>query len=210
MKRFKLPSGLFVTGTDTDIGKTLVSAVLMAGTRGTYWKPIQSGLAEITDTQWVQAVTGLPGRHFLPETHRLSQPLSPHASAALDGVRIDLSDFSLPDPLPHHFIVEGAGGLMVPLNEHHFMADLMTRLALPVLLVASSGLGTINHTLLSLEKLRSLGLEIVGVVLNGPLNDSNHRAIEHYGRTRVVARIEPQSVINNAVLSDIFNKTFSC
>ncbi len=211
MKRFKLPAGLFVTGTDTDIGKTLVSAVLMAGSRGVYWKPVQSGLEETTDTQWIKSVTGLPDRHFLPETHRLRQPLSPHASAALDGVRIDLSDFSLPDPLPKPcLIVEGAGGVMVPLNERHFMLDLMIRLGLPVLLVASSGLGTINHTLLSLDKLRSHGVEVAGVVFNGPLNESNCQAVAHYGGTRVVARIEPVDRIDCSSLSNIFDKSFSC
>jgi len=211
MQRFKVPTRLFVTGTDTDIGKTLVSAVLMAGTHGQYWKPVQSGLEEITDTQWIKAVTGLPGHHFMPETYRLRKPLSPHASAAMDGVRIDLAEFSLPDvPASGHLIVEGAGGLMVPLNERHFMLDLMVQLGLPVLLVASSGLGTINHVLLSLDKLRTNNIEVAGVVLNGPLNESNRKAIEHYGRIPVVAQIEPLQVINSDSLFNLFNKSFFC
>lgn len=203
--QYRLPSKLFVTGTGTDIGKTLVSAVLMAGTRGCYWKPIQSGIEETTDTQWIKAVTGLPENHFWPECYRLHQPLSPHAAAALDGVHIDLAAIRLPvSKLSQHLIVEGAGGLMVPLNEHHFMLDVIIQCQLPVLLVAASGLGTINHTLLSLEMLRRHHIEIAGVVLNGPLNPSNRHAIEYYGQTSVVAQIEPLPLVNASVLQRLF------
>jgi dethiobiotin synthetase len=208
MKRLRLPARLFVTGTGTGVGKTIVSAILMAGTRGVYWKPVQSGLEEITDTQWIQRVTGLSEHHFQPERHRLRQALSPHASAALDGVRIDLADFELPDPTPFdHLIVEGAGGLLVPLNRHDFVIDLIGKLGLPVLLVASSGLGTINHTLLSLDQLRRRKVTIAGVILNGPRNASNREAIEHYGRA-AVAEIEPQARISSGLLAQLFASNF--
>jgi len=180
----------------------------MAGTRGLYWKPVQSGLQDPTDTQWIQRATGFPGRHFRLERHRLHQPLSPHASAALDGVRIDLSDFTLPDPTPFgNLIVEGAGGLLVPLNEHDFVLDLIVALGIPVLLVAASGLGTINHTLLSLDKLRSRNVPIAGLILNGPRNVSNREAIEHHGQVAVV-ELEPQSDLSPALLARLFAEMF--
>lgn len=208
-QRFLLPSKLFITGTGTDVGKTVVSAIMMAGTRGVYWKPIQSGMDEMTDTQWIQHATGLSDHHFRPEAYRLREPLSPHAAAALDGVRIDLADFTPPDPHPrHHLVVEGAGGLLVPLNERHFMLDLVAQLGLPVLLVASSQLGTINHTLLSLDKLRSRKVTVAGVVMNGPKNESNRQAIEHYGQVPVLAQIEPLPRIDSTILAELFRQHF--
>ena len=206
----KFPSRLFITGTDTGIGKSLLSAILMAGLRGIYWKPIQSGLDGITDTEWVRDKTGLPDSHFHPETYRLSLPLSPHASSAHDGVRIDLDAFKPPlIKETDHLIIEGAGGIMVPLNERRFMTDLMKKLDAPIILVASNSIGTINHTLLSLYQLRNYELDIIGVILNGPKNSINREAIEHYGGVRVIAEIEPMQVIDPKSLKDRFNECFS-
>lgn len=204
----RFPKAFFVTGTDTDVGKTFVCAVLMAGLAAGYWKPVQSGIDEGSDTEWIKRVTGLPAPRFFPERWRLNAPLSPHAAAKRDGVRIALSDFSLPDfkPMPH-LIVEGAGGLMVPINEEHFMLDLIRHLGLPVLLVARSTLGTINHTLLSLAQLERSGLDVFGVVLNGPKNAGNRRAIEHYGGSPVIAEIEPLKTIDPQCLAAAYHKS---
>ncbi|MBI9074407.1 MAG: dethiobiotin synthase [Desulfatibacillum sp.] len=197
---------IFVTGTDTDVGKTLVSAMLMAGLEDAhYWKPVQSGSDQGTDAQWIGQMTGLSQDRFLPETHLLKAYLSPHAAASPEGVRISLDDFQIPlnnGPL----IVEGAGGVMVPLNEKDLMLDLMKTLSLPVLLVARSALGTINHTLLTLDALRQQGLDVLGVVMNGPKNPSNKEAIEHYGKTRVVLELEPIGEINRVVLTRLFEE----
>lgn len=210
MHPMALPSRFFVTGTDTGVGKTLVSAILMTGLRAAYWKPVQSGLEELTDTDAVRRMTGFPDHLFIPETYRLTRPLSPHASAAHDGITISLSAFHLPalETAPR-LIVEGAGGVMVPLNEDQFMVDLMKYLDLPVLLVARSGLGTINHSLLSLEKLRECGLNVFGVVLNGPKNPVNKQAIETHGKIGVAAEIEPLSVIDRLSLSEVYSQCFS-
>ncbi len=205
----RLPHKLFITGTGTDVGKSVTAAMLLAGTRGYYWKPVQSGLDPASDSEWVQRVTGLPPAHFLPETYRLRTPLSPHAAAALDGVRIQLAAFRLPEPpAPGHLIVEGAGGVLVPLNEQDFMLDLIVQLALPVLVVASSRLGTINHTLLTLQALRSRPLSVVGVVLNGPPDPGNRRAIEHFGKVPVVAQIEPLPAVTPEALRATFARHF--
>ena len=204
----RFPEKIFITGTDTGIGKTFMAAVLMAGLDGEYWKPVQSGLEEMTDTLWIKEKTGLSERRFHGETYRLREAMSPHASAAREGIRIDLNKFHVP-PMNNSsrtLIVEGAGGIMVPLNERYFMLDLMRQLNLPVLLVASSRLGTINHTLLTVDKLRSCNLPIFGVVLNGVRNEDNRRAIEKYGNVHVLGEIEPLKDINRETLKAVFHR----
>lgn len=196
------PNSFFVTGSDTNVGKTVVCAIMMAGLQGWYWKPVQCGLEEKTDAAMVLDLSGLPADRIFPETFRLAAPLSPHAAAAREGIVIKLSDFSLPEcsgPL----IVEGAGGVLVPLNDTDFMLDLMAILGLPVLLVARSTLGTINHTLLSVEAIRSRGLEICGVVLGGPINRDNRQAIEQYGKVRVLFEVEPLLQVTPAAVQAI-------
>lgn len=203
------PGRIFITGTDTGIGKTLVSALLLSGLRGKYWKPVQSGLEDITDTEWVREKTGLDDSHFFPETYRLKKPLSPHASALADGVRIELNKFKVPETgYGETLIIEGAGGLLVPLNERELMIDLIKRCNAPALIVARSGLGTINHTLLSLNQLRAEGIEILGVIMNGPWNGSNRDAIESFGNVEVIAEIENIEDINPESLKDGFRKYF--
>jgi dethiobiotin synthetase len=203
------PRAFFVTGTDTGVGKTLVCALLMKGLAAAYWKPIQSGIAEITDTDWLRKATGLPDSHFMPEAFKLTEPLSPHAAAEFDGVRINLDDLYLPHANQfRHLIVEGAGGVMVPINERQFMKDLICHLKLPVLLVARSTLGTINHTLLSLQSLRQAGMDILGVVMNGPKNKINRSAIEFYGGVNVCAEIDILPMITPQTLLESFSKYF--
>jgi dethiobiotin synthetase len=205
----KFPDKFFITGTDTDVGKTVVSSILMTGLKSAYWKPIQSGLEDITDTDWMRIVTGLGDENFIPETYRLSQPLSPHAAAQHDGVRIDLKVFNLPDDETcPRVIVEGAGGVMVPLNDNQLMVDLMKHLGLPVLLVARSAIGTINHTLLSLELLRKNAVQVLGVVMNGPQNQINKKAIETYGRINVIAEVDSLPQINSKTLLEAYNRYF--
>lgn len=154
-----------------------------------YWKPTQSGLEPPTDTQKVQAITGLPAPRFYPETYRLTQPLSPHEAAKRDGVEINMDNFTLPDSA-RPLIVEGAGGLMVPLNKEALVIDLIKQLGLPAILVCRSGLGTINHTLLSLEAMRARDIEIAGVIINGAKAPHNREAIEEYGHVPVIAEID--------------------
>lgn len=201
------PERFFVTGTDTGVGKTVVAAILTAGLGADYWKPIQSGTEEGSDTETVRELTKLPADRFWPESYRLPAPLSPHAAAALAGVTIDLARCRIPAAAAPRLVVEGAGGVLVPLNNHEYMVDLMRQLALPVLLVARSTLGTINHTLLSLAALRGHGLELLGVVLNGPRHEGNRAAISHYGQVPVVGELLPQELAGKdlrAVFHEIF------
>ncbi len=205
---FDPPPALFVTGTDTGVGKTLVAAVLMAGLGGTYWKPVQSGTVDGTDTGWVRRHTGLASSHFLPETYCFKAPLSPHAAARLESVNIRADAFRLPALTVPPLIVEGAGGVMAPLGEGLLMVDLIRWLGLPVLLVARTTLGTISHTLLSLDKLRAEKIPILGVVMNGPANPSNRRAIETYGHVEVLAQIAPMRRTGPRALRQTFERLF--
>ncbi len=177
----EIPKQVFVTGTDTGIGKTLVSAMLMSALDATYWKPIQSGLEEETDSEFVQRVSGAEESRIIPERWKLVAPMSPHASADLEDVHISLNDFELPGYSTRHLIVEGAGGLIVPINWEHTVLDLIEYLKLPVLLVARSELGTLNHTLLSLKALRDRDIEVISVIMSGPYHPSNKETLRHFG-----------------------------
>ena len=178
--------GVFVTGTDTDVGKTMVSAWLVTSWGADYWKPVQSGCLQDSDTDTVRRVN--PQAVFHPPAYLLKAPLSPHEAAALEGETIRLEGFRLPDT-SNLLVVEGAGGALVPFNGQEMMTDLMVRLGLPVVVVARSGLGTINHSLLTIEALRSRGLTVAGIILNGPPNAANRQAIEHYGKVAVIGEL---------------------
>lgn len=185
---------VFITGTDTGVGKTLVAGMLVAACAGCYWKPVQTGSDLETDSAWVKRICGVPSRRIYPETYSFPEPVSPHLAAKWTGQRIDPLKISWPET-EGPVIAEGAGGVMVPLNEKEFMLDLILRLAAPVLVVARSGLGSINHTLLTVDRLRSGGADVLGVVLNGEPNPENKKAVEKYGGTNVVAEIDVLSEI---------------
>jgi len=204
----QLPRRFFVTGTDTGIGKTLVSAMMMLGLKSHYWKPIQSGIAEGSDTDWIRKITGLSEEYFFKERYLLNEPLSPHAAALIDGINIELSDLTTPGPAEQSLIVEGAGGVMVPINGEHMMLDVIKKLALPAILVCRSELGTINHSLLTINCLRQAGVDINGVIMNGSLNPSNRAAIEHYGQVSVLAEIEPIENVSRQSLLKTFEQNF--
>ena len=188
--------GLFVTGTDTGIGKTVAAAALLHRYRDLeplrYWKPVQTGIEQDDDTAEVCRLAGCGDNEVLDAGIRLRNPVSPHLAASLAGETISLDGvlrFLPRDAESARWIVEGAGGVLVPLNQRDVMADLMRALALPVLVVARSRLGTINHTLLTLEALRSRALCVAGVVMVGDKNQANRAAIEHYGRVPVLGEM---------------------
>lgn len=219
-----MPRGWFITGTDTDAGKTVVSAILALGLDANYWKPVQTGAP--TDSQCLAAWTGLGPDRIYPEAWRLPLPASPHWAAQRAGTSISLRGFRLPAVSSRAWVVEGAGGALVPLNERECMADLMLALQLPVIVVARQRLGAINHTLLTLEALRRRGLEISGVVLNhAPTGDSrashadagaasaealaaNPPAIENLGQTRVLAELPHLARLDRRSLEEAFAAYF--
>lgn len=187
--------GLFVTGTDTGVGKTTVSAALMRRlTRPPfrYWKPIQTGIEQDNDTATVARLSGVSADRILDEGVRLRRPLSPHLAARLSDTAISLGDLLIiasRQPSTDRWIVEGAGGVLVPINDHANMTDLILALGLPALIVARSSLGTINHTLLSIEALRHRRVPIAGVVMVGERNPDNRAAIERFGQVRVLGEL---------------------
>jgi dethiobiotin synthase len=205
-----MAQGFFITGTDTNVGKTVLSALLCAALPARYWKPIQTGSREGTDREQVTRWAGLTADMAAPEAYIFGDPVSPHLAARNEGVEISLDRIILLDDnsgLP--LIVEGAGGVMVPVNSQHFMVHLMVHLDLPVILAARSTLGTINHTLLSLGALHEAGLPVRGVVLIGPENLENRKAIEHYGKARIVGVIPELKEINRQTLCDTFARHFN-
>lgn len=176
----------FITGTDTGVGKTLVSTVLLHALQGQYWKPIQSGIEEeIADMTWVQQFSGLSDAHFFSSTYALKAPLSPDQAAKLENITIDLSRCVLPNT-SEQLIVEGAGGVFVPLNENECLLDLMKKFQLPIIIVCRGTLGTINHSLLTIQTLRHFGLPIHGIIFNGKLNKDSQAAIEKWGKVRTL------------------------
>jgi dethiobiotin synthetase len=211
--------GLFVTGTDTGVGKTVCSAALLSRYRRDvpvrYWKPIQTGIEQDDDTAAVRALACAADPEIFDKGVRLPRPLSPHLAARLAGERIELGPLAKlaveaepprpgaqarasdapPRAVSHApqtgpaWIVEGAGGLLVPINERDTMADWIAMLALPVVIAARSTLGTINHTLLTLEALRSRSLRAAGVIMIGPPNRDNREAIERYGAVPVLGEM---------------------
>ena len=196
------PRGVFVTGTDTDAGKTVVAAALVAALGADYWKPVQSGSDELPggDTGVVAALTGHRPEDFPPPAYVLKAPLSPDQAAEAEGVRIDPSRILLP-ARDRFLVVEGAGGLLVPLDGATLMIDLAARLGLPIVLAARTGLGTLNHTLLSLEALARRGLPVAGVIFSGPENLRNTETIRRLGGVPVLGRIPRLDPLTPAALA---------
>jgi dethiobiotin synthetase len=199
----------FVTGTDTGVGKTVLSALLCAALDASYWKPIQTGTDEDSDSRTVAGLAELPAGRIFPEAYRFAPPVSPHLAARWAGTRIEISKTQLPVAARSGaLVVEGAGGVMVPVNENALITDVMRRLALPVLLAARSALGTINHTLLSLAALRRADLQVAGVVMIGEPNADNREAIQNYGDVRVLGEIPRLTELNRAALLCVFDSHF--
>jgi dethiobiotin synthetase len=196
---------LVIAGTDTDVGKTVVSALVVQGLGAHYWKPVQSGLAEGSDSERLRELLELPAERILPEAYRLGAPVSPHWAAERDGVAIDPAALALP-AVAGPLVVECAGGLLVPLRRDRgpgaLQIDQIVRWGLPVLLVARSGLGTLNHTLLSLEALRQRAVPVLGLVLNGPLHPDNPRTLEAFGGVPVLAQLPPLRPLTASALRD--------
>jgi len=191
--------GFFVTGTDTDVGKTVVSAWLLAHLDACYWKPVQAGSEPETDSATVRRLTEATADRILPEAYVLPEAIAPHEAARRTGIAIDMAKLIPPD-CGRPLVVEGAGGLMVPLTDDAYVIDLATELHLPLILVSRSTIGTINHTLLSLEAIRRRGLPLAGVVINGPETPHNRAAIERYGKVEVIAEIPWLDTVDRSAL----------
>ena len=191
---------VFISGTDTNIGKTIMSAWLCLHTKHAYFKPIQTGSLEELDSKVISNLS--PEIKIYPEIYLYKAPVSPHLAAILENQEIDIAKIKLPNH--KNLIIEGAGGLLVPLNKKYFIIDLIFYLDIPVILVASSRLGTINHTLLSIAELKRRNINTLGVIINGEPNQDIVDSIEYYGNIKVLAEFP---LINGIIDKDILNQT---
>lgn len=195
---------VIVTGTDTDVGKTVFAAALAGALDATYWKPVQAGLDDGSDSERTARLAGVP---VLPEAYRLTTPCSPHRAAEIDGVTIDPARLALPE-VAGPLVVEGAGGVLVPVTRTLLYADVMARWGLPVVLVARTALGTINHSLLSIEALRVRGVSILGVAFNGEAVEDSEATIATIGGVRALGRLPRVDPLTPEALRAAFARSF--
>jgi dethiobiotin synthetase len=180
---------IFVTGIGTEIGKTFISAVVCEALLADYWKPLQSGELNDLDSLWVRDFISNDVTQFHTERYLLSEPMSPHAAARIDDIKISLEDFKVPET-SNTLVIEGAGGLMVPLNDDGDMiVDLIPKVADEVILVSMNYLGSINHTLMSVELLKQRGIPIKGIVFNGDPNQETEDVILNYTGLKCLGKI---------------------
>ena len=198
---------LVVTGTDTGIGKTVFAAALAGALDGAYWKPVQAGLDEATDSERVAQLSGLPVDRILAEAYRLRTPYSPHRAAEIEGVAIDPARL-VPPTCDYPLVIEGAGGVLVPVTRDLVFADLFAQWTLPVVLVARTSLGTINHSLLSIEALRARGVTIVGIAFVGEPNEDSEATISKIGEVRRLGRLPHLDPLDRGDLARAFAAHF--
>jgi len=197
-----------IVGTDTGVGKTVFSAALVGALGAFYWKPVQAGLAEETDSQCVLRLSRLPPERILPEAYRLETPASPHLAARLDGLAIDPMRLD-PQDTAGPLVIETAGGVMTPLTIETPTIDLLARWSLPVIVVARTTLGTINHSLLTMEALRRRDIPLRGVAFIGEANEDTQNTIARMGRVAMLGRLPNLTPLNAETLQRAFAEAFA-
>ena len=196
---------IFVSGIGTGIGKTLIAALLTEKLKADYWKPVQAGNLDDTDTDFVKRLVSNTQSVFHPERFRLTAPMSPHAAAEIDGVEIRLEDFKSPET-NNNLVIEGAGGLLVPLSKELFIIDLITHINAEVVLVSQNYLGSINHTLLSAEALKSRNINVTGIVFNGETYPQGEQIILQRTGLRCLARVPQMNDISRESIKLLSDK----
>ena len=202
-----MTQAIVVTATDTDVGKTVFAAGLTRAIDGCYWKPVQAGIEGGTDSDTVRRLSGLSSERILPEAYRLATPASPHLAAAIDKVLIDPANL-IPPPCPRRLVIEGAGGLLVPLAGGLLFADIFARWRFETVIVARTALGTINHSLLTIEALRARDVPILGVAFVGDANEESERTIAAIGGINRLGRLPRLDPLDAASLAAAFAASF--
>ena len=197
-KILKFPK-FVICGTDTNIGKTLISSFFVRCLDSFYWKPIQSGIEEQTDSEFVHSITNVSKEKILKEAYIFKEPVSPHWAAEIDNIIIDLQKLNLPE-IKGPLIVETAGGLMVPINRNFLQIDQIKEWNLPVILVCKSGLGTLNHTLLSIEALEKRNIKILGLIINGKKHKDNPKTLQDFSKLPIIAEFPLLNTIEMNIL----------
>ena len=206
-----MKSAIVVAGTDTDVGKTVFAAALVAALDGYYWKPVQAGLDGETDAEIVRRLSGLPAERVLPEVYRLTTAASPHLAAERDGVEIDFEGLANAPVFAQDraVVIEGAGGLLVPLTRNLLQIELFARWGAPIVLVASTRLGTINHSLLSVEALKRRRIPLLGVAFVGAENADSERTITEMGGVSHLGRLPMLDPLDAGLLREAFADRFN-
>lgn len=199
-----MPKTFFVTGIGTEVGKTVVSAILTEALQADYWKPIQAGDLDNSDTHKIKKLVSNKESHFFENAWSLKTPMSPHAAAEIDGVQIKVKEIRRPDTA-NDLVIEGAGGIMVPLNEKELIADLISKDDV-VVLVSRHYLGSINHTLLSIEALKNRGIKRIGIIFSGNEHPTTEEAIRKIGEVKVIGRIDEEPYFDERVVSEYAEK----
>lgn len=185
----KFPNKIFVSGIGTGVGKTLTSAVLCEALQADYWKPVQTGSSEFTDRQTVQSLISNTKSRFHNESVLLKEPASPHYAAILESTKIEMEQLHMPDT-SNKLIVEGAGGILVPLSDELVIYDIVAYFKLPVIIVCRNYLGSINHTLLTVEFLQARETEIAGIIFSGNNFNDNEQIIAHFSNLPILGKLD--------------------
>ena len=201
----KLPRQIFISGIGTGVGKTVAAAILTEALQGDYWKPIQAGNLDKSDTYLVHSLVSNTVSKCHPETYQFKTAASPHYAAGKEKIKIEISRIQAP-VTERTLIIEGAGGLMVPLNEEELVIDLVRSLNVPVILIARNYLGCINHTLLSVEVLRQRNIELLGIIFSGANFLDNEEIIEHFAKVPVLHLIDEAPRIGRRFVRDEADK----
>ena len=189
----------FITGIGTDVGKTVVSAIVVEALQADYWKPVQAGELSHTDTHSVQELISNSKSVMHSHSYALKTPMSPHASAEIDGIEIDLKHIIAPET-ENNLVIEGAGGLLVPLNENETILDIIES-DYKVIVVSRHYLGSINHSLLTLSQLRAKGIEVAGIIFNGTKHASTEAIIKKMGNVKEIGRIDEEALVDKTVIN---------
>lgn len=189
---------IFITGIGTDVGKTIASAIIVEALKADYWKPVQAGELEFSDSDKIKNLISNERSEIFKNSYALKTPMSPHASAAIDGITIELDKIIIPNTL-NNIVIEGAGGLLVPLNEKDTILDIIEK-EYKIIVVSRHYLGSINHTLLTIEILRNNGFKISGIIFSGKANETTESIIERLSEVKILGRIDEEEIFNKEVV----------
>lgn len=199
-----MPKKYFITGISTEVGKTLVAAIVAEALKADYWKPVQAGDLDNSDTHKLKGLISNEETVFHENAYKLNTPMSPHAAAEIDGIKIDLKKI-IPPKTEKDLVIEGAGGLLVPLNDNDTILDLI-KPEYSVILVSRHYLGSINHTLLSVEALKNRGIENIGIIFSGNENPSTESIIKKMSKVEIIGRIDEEPYFDEMVVKEYAEK----
>jgi len=194
-----------IVGISTGVGKTFISSIVVEALEAEYWKPVQAGNLEFTDTDVVKSLVSNNRSVYHSEGYRLTKPMSPHAAAKIDGVSIELNKLALPNTNTN-LVIEIAGGIMVPLNDMQLNIDLIEQWDTPVILVSQNYLGSINHTILSIDALRSRAINILGIIFNGERNAATEEFILSYTGLKCIGKVNTEKEISKEIVKRYANE----